>query len=150
MLAVAHVRTMEALVADSGAQMAFTMVLLGIAAAIALSLGSIGIYGVLSYVVGQRTNEIGIRMALGARAAEVSRMVVRQGGTVVLIGLAIGLIGALALTRVMEAILFDVSPTDPVTYIGVTVFLLAIGLLATYLPARRAAEIDPVEALRAD
>ena len=150
MLAVARVQTMEEIVGDSGAQMAFTMVLLAIAAAMALSLGSIGIYGVLSYVVGQRTSEIGIRMALGARAAEVSRMVVRQGGTVVLIGLAIGLIGAFALTRVMEAILFNVSPTDPATYVVVTVFLLAIGLMATYLPARRAAEVDPVEALRAD
>jgi len=100
--------------------------------------------------VGRRTNEIGIRMALGARSAEVSRMVVRQGGTVVLIGLAIGLMGALALTRVMEAILFDVSPTDPATYAVVTVVLLGIGLLATYLPARRAASVDPVEALRAD
>ncbi len=149
-LAVANVQTMEDVVADDGTEMAFTMVLLAIAALVALLLASVGIYGVLSYVVGRRTNEIGIRMALGARAAEVSRMVVRQGGAVVLIGLAIGVIGALALTRVMEAILFNVSPTDPVTYIGVTVFLLAIGLLATYLPARRAAEVDPVEALRAD
>ena len=89
-------------------------------------------------------------MALGARAADVSRMVVRQGGTVVLIGLAIGLIGALALTRVMGTILFNVSPTDPATYTVVTVFLLSIGLLATYLPARRAADVDPVEALRAE
>ena len=89
-------------------------------------------------------------MALGARAADVSRMVVRQGGTVVLIGLAIGLTGSLALTRVMGAILFNVNPTDPATYAVVTVFLPAIGVLATYLPARRAADVDRVEALRAE
>ncbi|MCH7933577.1 MAG: ABC transporter permease [Gemmatimonadetes bacterium] len=149
-LAVAHIQTMEAVVADSSAETAFTMILLAIAALVALLMASMGIYAVLAYVVGQRTSEIGVRMALGARASEVSGMVVRQGGKVVLIGLAIGLVGALVLTRVMEAILFDVSPTDPVTYVGVTAFLLAIGLLATYLPARRAAGVDPVEALRAD
>jgi len=126
------------------------MTLLVLASAIALFLGSVGIYGVLAYVVGRRTSEIGIRMALGARASEVSRLVVRQGGRLVVIGLAIGLIGTLALTRVMEAILFNVSPRDPATYAAVTVLLLAIGLLATYLPARRAASVDPVEALRAD
>ena len=141
---------MEAVVADSGAEMAFTMVLLAIAALIALLMASVGIYGVLAYVVGRRTGEIGVRMALGARASQVSLMVLRQGGKVVLIGLAIGLVGALALTRLMEAILFNVSPTDPATYVGVTVLLLAIGLLATYLPARRAAGVDPMEALRAD
>ena len=149
-LAVAHIQTMEAVVADSGAEMAFTMVLLAIVALVALLMASVGIYGVLTNVVGRRTGEIGVRMALGARASEVSRMVVRQGGKVVLIGLAIGLVGALVLTRVMEAILFNVSPTDPATYVGVTVFLLVIGLLATYLPARRAAGVDPAEALRAD
>ena len=149
-LAVAHVQTMQEVVADDGSEMAFTMVLLAIAAVVALLLASIGIYGVVTYVDGRRTSEIGIRMALGARAAEVSRMVVRQGGTVVLVGLAFGLMGALALTRVMEAILFNVSPMDPVTYVGVTALLLAVGLLATYLPARRAAAVDPVEALRAD
>ena len=149
-LAVAHVQTMEAVVADSGAEMAFTMILLAIAALVALLMASMGIYGVLAYLVGRRTGEIGVRMALGARASDVSRMVVRQGCKVVLIGLAIGLVGALVLTRLMEAILFNVSPTDPGTYAGVTAFLLAIGLLATYLPARRAAGVDPVEALRAD
>ncbi len=149
-LAVAHVQTMEAVVDDSGAEMAFTMVLLAIAALVAVLMASVGIYGVLAYVVGRRTGEIGIRMAVGARASEVRRMIVRQGGTVVLMGLAIGLVGALALTRLMEAILFNVSPMDPATYVGVTVFLLAIGLLATYIPARRAAGVDPMEALRAD
>ena len=132
------------------AQPRFTVVLMGAFSLMAILLALVRIYGVISYGVSQRTQEIGIRMALGARAAEVSRMVVRQGGTVVLIGLAIGLIGALALTRVMGAILFNVSPTDPATYAVVTVVLLAIGLLATYLPARRAASVDPVEALRAD
>ena len=149
-LPITDLRSMEDVLGDSLSRASFTMTLLVLASAIALFLGSVGIYGVLSYVVGQRTGEIGVRMALGARAAEVSRLVLRQGGKLVLIGLAVGLIGALALTRVMESILFDVSPTDPVTYVGVTVLLLAIGLLATYLPARRAASVDPVEALRAE
>ena len=149
-LPITDLRSMEDVLGDSVRRTSFTMTLLVLAAVIALFLGSVGIYGVLSYVVGRRTGEIGVRMALGARAAEVSRLVVRQGGTLVLIGLGIGLIGALALTRVMDAILFNVSPTDPVTYVGVTVLLLAVGLLATYLPARRAAMVDPVEALRAE
>ena len=149
-LAIAHVQAMEEVVADARAQMAFTMVLLAIASVVALLLGSIGIYGVLAYVVGRRTNEIGVRMALGARASEVSRMLVRQGATVVLVGLAVGLAGAFALTRLMSTILFNVSPTDPATYAAVVSFLFAVALAATYLPARKAASIDPVEALRAD
>ena len=138
------------MVGDSVGRVSFTTLLLGIAAGVALFLGAVGIYGVISYAVSERTGEIGVRMALGARAAEVSRMIVRQGGTVVLVGLAIGLIGALALTRVMEVFLFNVSPTDPSTYAGVVVFLLGVGSLATCLPARRAAGVDPVAALRAD
>ena len=149
-LPIAGLRSMEDVLGASLSRASFTMTLLVLAAVIALFLGSVGIYGVLAYVVGRRTGEIGIRMALGARAAEVSRMVVRQGGTLVLVGLAIGLTVAFALTRVMETILFDVSPTDPATYVAVTVLLLAVGLLASYLPARRAAMVDPVEALRAE
>jgi len=125
----------------------FTTLLVA-AAGIAVLLVAIGLYSVLAYVVGRRTGEIGIRMALGARASDVSRMVVRQGGKVVLIGLAIGLVGALLLTRLMEAILFNIRPTDPATYAAVTVFMFTIGLLATYVPARRAARVDPMEALR--
>ncbi len=147
---VAHIQTMEGVMSSARAQMAFTMVLLAIAGMVALALESIGIYGVLAYVVSQRTSEIGIRMALGARPADVRHMIMRQGGAVVLVGLGIGLAGAFTLTRVMEAVLFNVSPTDPATYIGVSIGLLAIALLATYVPARKAAGANPADALRVE
>ena len=147
---VAHIQTMEGVMSSARAQMAFTMVLLAIAGMVALALESIGIYGVLAYVVSQRTSEIGIRMALGARPEDVRHMIMRQGGAVVLVGLGIGLAGAFTLTRVMEAVLFNVSATDPATYIGVSIGLLAIALLATYVPARKAAGANPVDALRVE
>jgi putative ABC transport system permease protein len=147
-VAVASVRSMENVVARATSRMAFTMVLLVIGAGVALMLGAIGIYGVIGYVVGQRTNEIGVRMALGARPGDVAGMVLRQSGFVVLAGIVIGLVGALALTRLMTALLFNVSATDPLTYAAVTVFLLAVAALASWLPARRAAKLDPVTALR--
>ncbi len=115
-----------------------------------MALACVGVYGVLSYVVGQRRKEIGVRMALGVGPVEVSRLVLKQGGRLVFVGLAIGLIGAITLTRSMEGILFNVSPSDPATHAAVTGLLLVIGLLATYLPARRAARVDPVDALRAE
>jgi predicted permease len=149
-VAVANVRSMENVVAKATSRMAFTMVLLVIGAAVALLLGAIGIYGVIGYVVGQRTNEIGVRMALGARPSDVAGMVLRQSGFVVLAGIVIGLIGALALTRLMTALLFGISATDPPTYAAVTVFLLGVAALASWLPARRAAKLDPVTALRID
>ena len=149
-LPLGNIRTMEEYVRTARSQMAFTMVLLVIGGVTALLLGVIGIYGVISYVVGRRTAEIGIRMALGAKAADVKAMVLRQGGGVVVVGVLIGLVGAFSLTRVMEAVVFGVSPTDPATYIASSIGLLVIALLATYLPARRAAEVNPVEALRAD
>jgi ABC-type antimicrobial peptide transport system permease subunit len=136
-LPVAHVQTMEDYVRAARAPMAFTMVLLALAGVTALLLGVVGIYGVIAYVVGRRTAEIGIRMALGARAANVKGMVLRQGGSVALLGVLFGLVGALALTRVMASVLFGVSPTDPATYVAASIGLLVLTLLATYVPARR-------------
>ncbi len=147
-VALGHVRSMEMIVDDATARMAFTMLLLLIAGGIALVLGAVGIYGVISYVVGQRTSEIGVRMALGARPRDVSRMVLTQSGSVVGIGLIIGLAGALALSRLLTSLLFQVTATDATTYAAVTLFLLAVAALASWLPARRAAALDPVTALR--
>ena len=147
---VAHMRTLEDLVAESGIQMAFTMLLLIIAAAVALTLGAVGVYGVISYVVGQRRSEIGVRIALGARGGQVRRMVLGQGTRVAAVGVLLGLGGAMALTRLMGSLLYGVAPTDPITYGSVSVVLFVVTLLAAYLPARRAAAVDPVEALRAE
>ena len=149
-LPLANMQTMDQAVRGARAQMAFTMVLLVIGGVAALLLGVIGIYGVIAYVVGQRTSEIGIRMALGAKASDVKLLVLRQGGRVVVVGVVIGLAGAFALTRVMGSVVFGVSPTDPATYVAASTGMLIIALLATYVPARRAAGVDPVEALRAD
>jgi putative ABC transport system permease protein len=149
-LPIADIRTMDAVVRDSMARTAFTMALLGIAALVALLLGTVGIYGVISYVVTQRTREMGIRLALGAEGVAVTGMVLRQGAVLAGIGIAIGLAGAFGLTRLMEALLFGVSATDPLTFLGVPLVLAAVALLASWLPARRAARTDPLEALRAE
>ncbi len=143
-------RTMKEVVSASMAETSFTMTLLGIAAGVALLLGAVGIYGVIAYVVSQRTREIGVRMALGARSGDVQGMVVRQGLRVTVLGVALGMIGAFALTRVMATLLFGVSATDPVTFGLVPLVLATVALLASYLPARRASHIDPTEALRAE
>jgi predicted permease len=147
-LPIANVQTTAAIVSDSTARTAFTMLLLTIAAAVALLLGTVGIYGVVSYVVSQRTREIGVRMALGATQGEVGRMVVRQGLAIASAGVVIGLIGAFALTRLMSALLFGVSSTDPMTFAAVAALLFAVTVAASYIPARRAAGVDPMEALR--
>jgi predicted permease len=144
------VRTEDDIYRKSMARTSFTLVMLAFAGGMALLLGVVGIYGVIAYSVSQRTREIGIRMALGARQEEVSRMFVRHGLILTAIGLGFGLIAAGALTRLMTSLLFDVSPLDPVTYGTVAVGLLAAAALASYLPSRRAAAVDPTEALRAE
>jgi predicted permease len=149
-LPVASVRTMQEIYAHSMASTSFTLVMLGIAASMALALGIIGIYGVISYSVAQRTREIGIRLALGAQKRELRWMFVRSALVLTAIGVAIGLGAAAGLTQLMKSLLFGVSPIDPVTYVGIPVVLAACAALASYLPARRAAAIDPMEALRAE
>ena len=144
------VRTMDDVMAASVAQTSFTMVLLGIAATVALFLGAIGLFGVISYVVGRRTREIGVRVALGAARADIRTMVFRQSAGVAGAGVVLGLAGSLALTRMMGAILFGVSARDPVTFVSAPMLLVAVVSLATWLPARRAARVDPIEALRAE
>ncbi|HEY1939323.1 MAG TPA: ABC transporter permease [Candidatus Angelobacter sp.] len=139
---------MEKSVADSISSKRFTMTLLGVFAFLALLLASIGIYGVLSYMVGQRTKEIGVRMALGAQKFDVLRMVLRDGARMTITGVILGLIGALALTRLMRTMLYGVRPTDPLTFVSVAALLCIIAMLACYVPARRAMRVDPIEALR--
>jgi len=149
-LPMVNPRTMDAVVHDAMASTSFTVLLLGIAAGIALLLGTVGIYGVISYVVSRRTQEIGVRMALGAPASVVLREVVGQGMALAGIGVAVGLVGAWAVSRVLTSLLFGVSPTDPLTYLGTAATLALVALAASWIPARRAALVDPVEALRAE
>jgi predicted permease len=148
--ATANATLMDTLVAKSMARRTFTMMLLGIAAAMALLLSVVGLYGVLSYVVGQRRGEIAIRMALGAQVAQVGRMVVSQSLLLTSLGIGIGVLAALASMRVLHSLLFGVSPTDPVLLVLASLLLLAVAAAAGWLPARRAASIDPADALRAE
>jgi len=149
-LPLARVRTLAEIVSGSTTQTSFTLIMLAIAAGVALFLGAVGIYGVISYVVSQRTREIGVRMAMGAERADVSRMVLRQAGALAFGGVAVGLVAAVGLTRLMASLLYGVSPVDPVTFGSVAVLLSAIALVASWIPAHRAASIDPTEALRAE
>ncbi|MBW3552832.1 MAG: ABC transporter permease [Gemmatimonadetes bacterium] len=142
--------TMAHLASRSMARLSFTMLTLFIAATLALVLGAVGIYGTISYVVTRRTREIGIRMALGAKARDVRRMVVRQGGTVALIGVGIGLVAAVFAARSLESLLFEVRARDPIVFAAVATIMLGVALLASYLPARRASAVDPVEAIRTE
>jgi ABC-type antimicrobial peptide transport system permease subunit len=149
-LPVASTRTMQEVYDRSIARTSFTLVMLGIAGSLALLLGAIGIYGVIAYAVSQRRREIGIRLALGAPPRELSRMFIRYALTLAGIGVAIGLVAAPSLTRLMRSLLFGIAPLDLVTYAAVPVFLLPAAFLASYLPARRAASVDPVETLKAE
>jgi ABC-type antimicrobial peptide transport system permease subunit len=141
---------MQDIYSDSMARTSFTLVMLAIAGTMALALGILGIYGVISYAVSQRTREIGIRMALGANRSELVWMFVRSALVLAGVGTAVGLGAAATLMRLMQTLLFGISPIDPVTFTAVPVALVAAATLASYLPARRTAAVDPVEALRAE
>jgi putative ABC transport system permease protein len=145
---IRNIRTMEEVIATSIAPQRFHMSLLALFGGIGLALSSVGIYGVMAYTVSQRTQEIGIRMALGAQIKDVLRMVLSQGMKLTFIGVAIGLAGSFALTRVLKTLLFGVQPTDITTFAVVSLALMGIALLACYIPARRATKVDPLEALR--
>lgn len=147
---VSDLRTMESWLADSVARARFGTLLLGGFAGLALLLAAIGIYGVMSHSVAQRQGEIGVRMALGARARDVLMLVIRQGLALVLVGVVLGLFGALALTRVLSSLLYGVSATDPMTFAAIALLLLAVSWVACYIPARRAARVDPLIAMRYD
>ncbi|HEX7137902.1 MAG TPA: FtsX-like permease family protein, partial [Vicinamibacterales bacterium] len=149
-LPLASVRSLDALVRASMARTSFTLIMLAVAGAMALLLGIAGIYGVIAYSVSQRTREIGIRMALGAQRSEVTGMFVRYGIRLVAIGLACGLVAAIALTRLMTSLLFGISAMDPITYALVSLSLVAAAALASYVPALRATTVNPVNALRAE
>jgi ABC-type antimicrobial peptide transport system permease subunit len=149
-LPLVNVRAMSEVVASAMARTTFTLIMVGAAAGMALLLGAIGIYGVISYMVSLRTREIGVRMALGAQSTEVRRMVVRQGLVLAVIGVGIGLAGALALSRLISSLLYGIAPHDPLTLGATAIGLLAVAAVASWLPATRAARISPIEALRAD
>jgi predicted permease len=145
---VNQIVTMDESLSNSVAGRRFQMFLLGVFAAVALIIAIVGIYGVISYAVSQRTHEIGIRMALGAQASDVLRMVIWRGMSLALIGVTVGLAAALALTRVMKNLLFEVSATDPATFALIALLLVGVALIASYIPARRATKVDPLLAIR--
>lgn len=145
-----RIYTMAGLARDSMVQLSFTMLTLVIVSTLALILGAVGLYGVLSYVVAERTREIGVRMALGAEAGQVRRMVVAQGAAVVMLGVVIGVAIAIVSTRALGSLLFGVEAVDVATFIAMSLSMIAVGLLASYVPARRASNVDPMESLRSD
>jgi len=149
-LAIGQLRTLQETLDRAAAQMAFTMVLLAIAAGVSLTLGVVGIYGAMSYIVTQRTGEIGVRLTLGAEPGDVVRMIVGQGFIVALAGVAVGFAAAVIGGRLIESLLYGVTPHDPGVLAGTTAVLLGVALLACWLPARRAALLNPLDALRAD
>jgi putative ABC transport system permease protein len=143
-----NVRTMEQVMSESIARQRFSMLLIAIFACVGLVLASVGIYGVMSYTVAQRTHEIGVRMALGASARDVLKMVVGQGMMLALVGTGLGLLAAFLLTRLISSLLFSVSAADPLTYALISLLLIFVALLACFIPARRATRVDPMVALR--
>jgi putative ABC transport system permease protein len=147
-LGIAGLTTFDAVLADSLAERRVLMLLLSVFAGLALLLAAIGIYGVIAYSVSQRTREIGLRMALGARPRDALRLVIGEGMALTGAGIALGLAAALALTRWMKSLLFSVEPTDPTTFAGVALLLALVALMACVIPARRAARVDPMKALR--
>jgi len=149
-LPMADLRTMDELVGRSIAERRFTMLLLAAFAGVAVLLAAVGVYGVLAYLVSQRTQEIGVRLAMGAAPGDVARLFLREGARLIVAGLIAGLAGAIAATRAMSTLLFGVSARDPVTFAAVAGALALVALLASYIPARRAARVDPMVALRND
>jgi putative ABC transport system permease protein len=147
---VSNVRTLDQVFAAAISQERFQALMLGLFAALALLLACVGLYGVISYAVVQRTHEIGVRMALGAQPLDVLRLVIRQGMTLTLAGLVVGIVAGTLVTRVLSDLLFGVTPRDPLTFAGVPVLLLVVAFFACYIPARRATRIDPLTALRVE
>jgi putative ABC transport system permease protein len=147
---VARMRSLDALVARSISQPRFYVLLLGLFASTAVFLAALGIFGVMSYAVAQRSREIGIRMAIGAHPADVMRLMLKNAGALVASGIVMGLVGSLALSRSLSGLLFNLSPTDPVTLAGVAALLGAVALVASYLPARKATLVDPLLTLRSE
>jgi len=145
---ISNVSTLEKVVDDSMAQRRLNMLLMGLFGGLAMLLSAVGIYGLLSHAVTQRTQEMGIRMALGAQVSDVLKLVLKQGMTLALLGEAIGLVAALLLTRLLRGLLFGVTPNDVTTFVVVIGVLSTVALLACYLPARRATKVDPLIALR--
>jgi putative ABC transport system permease protein len=141
-------QTMDSLISQSLARRQFSMILLLVFASLALVLASVGVYGVISYIVAQRSPEIGLRMALGARPWDVLRLVLGGGGKLAVAGIFAGIVGAFALTRLMSSLLYGISATDPTTFAGVALLFMLIALTACYVPARRASKVDPAIALR--
>src|SRR5262249_12719717 len=149
-LPLAYVSTMEHRLALSAAQPRFRATLIGLFAALALVLACVGVYGVISYSVANRTHEIGVRVALGAQSRDVLRLILRQGLALTLAGAGLGLLASLALTQLMRKLLFGVSATDPLTFIVISLLLIAVALVACWIPARRATKVDPMVALRCE
>jgi putative ABC transport system permease protein len=145
---VLRILPMTQVVSNTVAARRFNTLLLGIFAGLATVLTSIGLYGVISYLVAQRRHEIGIRMALGAERRDVLKLVIQQGTRLALVGVGIGLLGAWGLTRFLRTMLFGVTPSDPLTFVTVSLLLMSVALLASFIPARRAAKVDPMVALR--
>jgi len=149
-VAIAQLETLQDMVGRAAEPAAFTTVLIAVAAGIALLLGLVGIYGVVAYIVSQRTGEIGVRLALGAEPGGVAAMIARQGAMVAFAGVLVGLAAALAGGRFIESLLYGVSPRDPAVFAATAVTLFGMAILACWLPARRAGRVSPIEALRAD